>query len=137
MTLEEIERIKQLKARYFRLLDTKQWDDWRECFSDDFRGLYEGPHPDIEFSSREEMVALNRDMLAEVPTVHQGHTPEIELTGPDTAAGIWAMYDRVEMEGAAFEGWGHYNERYCKVDGEWKISRIHLTRLKVVPLTLT
>ena len=34
--LTEIEAIKQLKARYCRLLDTKQWDAWRELFTDDF-----------------------------------------------------------------------------------------------------
>lgn len=35
-TLCEIEAIKQLKARYCRYLDTKQWDDWRQLFTDDF-----------------------------------------------------------------------------------------------------
>lgn len=35
-TLLEIEAIKQLKARYCRFLDTKQWDDWRALFTDDF-----------------------------------------------------------------------------------------------------
>ena len=32
--LYEIEQIKQTKARYFRFLDTKQWTDWRTCFTD-------------------------------------------------------------------------------------------------------
>ena len=31
--LDEIEAIKQLKARYFRLMDTKQWDAFGEVFS--------------------------------------------------------------------------------------------------------
>ena len=35
-TLLEIEAIKQLKARYCRLLDTKDWQGWRDLFSDDF-----------------------------------------------------------------------------------------------------
>lgn len=34
--LTEIEAIKVLKARYCRLLDTKQWTAWRELFTDDF-----------------------------------------------------------------------------------------------------
>ena len=25
---DDVEAIKQLKARYFRLMDTKQWDEW-------------------------------------------------------------------------------------------------------------
>lgn len=37
-TLVEIESIKQLKARYCRLLDAKDWAAWREIFADDFLG---------------------------------------------------------------------------------------------------
>ena len=32
-------------------------------------------------------------------TVHQGHMPEIEFTGEDTATGIWAMFDWVDDPG--------------------------------------
>ncbi len=35
--LLEIESIKQLKARYCRHLDTKDWDSWRTLFTDGFR----------------------------------------------------------------------------------------------------
>jgi 3-phenylpropionate/cinnamic acid dioxygenase small subunit len=35
MTLEDVEQIKELKARYFRFFDTKQWDRWRGLFTDD------------------------------------------------------------------------------------------------------
>ena len=33
--LWEIEQIKQLKARYFRYLDTKQWAKYRAIFTED------------------------------------------------------------------------------------------------------
>ena len=36
--LIDIESIKQLKARYCRYLDTKDWDRWRDLFTDDFVG---------------------------------------------------------------------------------------------------
>jgi hypothetical protein len=74
-------------------------------------------------------------------TVHQGHTPEIVLTGPASARGIWAMSDYVEFaeparEGRAkgyrgFVGAGHYEEEYRKVDGKWLICSMRLTRLRV------
>ena len=32
----DVEAIKQLKARYCRLLDTKDWAAWRDLFTDDF-----------------------------------------------------------------------------------------------------
>ncbi len=33
--LWDIEQIKQLKARYFRMIDTKDWEGFRELFTDD------------------------------------------------------------------------------------------------------
>ena len=33
--MDDIEAIKQLKARYFRTMDTKDWDAMREVFTDD------------------------------------------------------------------------------------------------------
>ena len=134
-TLAEIEAIKQLKARYFRLLDTKQWEAWREVFSDDFEADVEtgGAHPPIHFASPEEMVAKNREILATAVTVHHGHMPEITLVGPDTASGVWAMMDIVKL-GAGFRGYGHYHEEYVKQAGRWRIRRLRLTRLAVLPL---
>lgn len=134
-TLAEIEAIKQLKARYFRLLDTKQWDAWREIFSDDFTGEVHGGsfHEPIHFASREELVATNQKMLAEVPTVHHGHMPEIAITGPTSATGIWAMMDIVKL-GDGFRGYGHYHEEYVKQSGRWRIRRLKLTRLAMIPL---
>jgi len=134
-TLAEIEAIKQLKARYFRLLDTKQWDAWREVFSDDFEADVEGGsvHAPVHFASADEMVARNREILATASTVHHGHMPEIDLTGPDTATGIWAMVDEVAL-GAGFRGFGHYHEEYVKRGGRWRIRRLRLTRLKLVRL---
>jgi hypothetical protein len=128
--LVEIEAIKRLKARYFRFLDTKQWDAWRELFTEDFQAEIHGPHPVIHFEHRDEMVESNRKILAEAPTAHHGHMPEIELTGPDTARGIWAMVDVVKL-GAGFVGYGHYHEEYRKVEGDWRIASLRLTRLHV------
>jgi hypothetical protein len=130
--LVEIEAIKQLKARYCRLLDTKQWDAWRALFSDDFRAEIHGPHPVIHFEGPDEMVDANRKLLADAPTVHHGHTPEIELTGPDTARGIWAMVDVVKL-GAGFTGYGHYHEEYRRERGGWLITSLRLTRTLVEP----
>ena len=33
--MDDIEAIKQLKARYFRTMDTKDWNGMREVFTDD------------------------------------------------------------------------------------------------------
>ncbi|MBC8188544.1 MAG: nuclear transport factor 2 family protein, partial [Proteobacteria bacterium] len=73
-----------------------------------------------------------RGFLADVLTVHHGHMPEIEITGPDTASGIWSMVDIVQL-GAGFKGYGHYHDEYRKQEGGWRIARMRLTRLLIEP----
>lgn len=136
MSLQDIEEIKQLKARYFRFFDTKQWDKWRDLFTEDC--VYEGTSR--RYTSRDEFVAGTRARLDPAATVHQGHTPEIRILGPESAKGIWAMFDRIEFKevvdhghgvSRGFTGFGHYEEGYRKVGGEWKISFLRITRLAV------
>ena len=60
--------------------------------------------------------------------------PEITLTSPTEATGIWAMMDYVEREGPnprRIIGYGHYHETYRKEVGDWKISSKRLVRLRV------
>ena len=38
----DVEAIKQLKYRYLRTLDLKQWDDFAECFVPEATGDYAG-----------------------------------------------------------------------------------------------
>ena len=52
--------------------------------------------------------------------MHQVHAPEIELTSPTTARGVWALEDVVRFgPGVNLRGYGHYTETYEKVDGQW------------------
>ena len=64
-------------------------------------------------------------------TVHQVHAPEIELTSPTTARGVWALEDVVRFgPGVNLRGYGHYTETYEKVDGQWLFTSSTLTRLR-------
>jgi hypothetical protein len=134
--LYDLEQIKQTKARYFRFLDTKQWEQWRTCFTDDLH-FYFGRDATPVASSADEFVAYVAKLLADTVTVHHGHMPEIELTSATTATGIWAMFDWVDWSKTAtpertIQGYGHYHEEYEKgADGRWRIKRSRLTRLRV------
>lgn len=136
--LAAIEEIQQLKARYFRLLDTKQWDEWGAVFTTDV--VMELPEVDTVVHGREDVVSGVGTALEGASTVHHGHMPEIEITGPDTARGTWAMFDHVEWpsgeEGIrnGFTGAGHYHEEYVREDGDWRIARLRLERLRIDPL---
>jgi hypothetical protein len=128
------EAIKETKARYFRYIDTKQWDKWRTVFTDDAR--FESSK---DWDNPDEFVRDVSTALREASTVHQGHMPEITFTGPDTARVLWAMFDLVEQPALqdgrrGIVGFGHYEEEYRRVGDEWKISFLRLTRLRVDPL---
>lgn len=143
MTLEELtalEEIKQLKSRYFRFLDTKDWTAWRELFTDDFTARVEWTRTPRPSDGVAEPLAENGDdfvrtvagLLEGTITVHHGHMPQIALTGADRAEGIWAMEDIVEHPGVRLmRGYGHYHETYRKEAGRWRIASLHLTRLRM------
>ena len=64
-------------------------------------------------------------------TVHQVHAPEIQLTSPTSAYGVWALEDVVRLgPGVNLRGYGHYTETYEKVGGHWLITSSKLTRLR-------
>ena len=129
-TLREIEAIKQLKARYCRLLDTKDWQAWRRLFADDFVSDT-SPAGGKVITGADEFVAFTRRSLRNQPTVHQVHAPEIELTSPTTARGVWALEDVVRFGlGVNLRGYGHYTETYAKIDGVWVFTSSTLTRLR-------
>jgi hypothetical protein len=129
-TLLEIEAIKQLKARYCRLLDTKDWQAWRALFADDFLSDTSKAGGKVILGA-DEFVAFTRKGLRSQATVHQVHAPEIELTSPTTARGVWALEDVVRFgPGVNLRGYGHYTETYEKVDGQWLFTSSALTRLR-------
>jgi hypothetical protein len=62
---------------------------------------------------------------------HRVHQPEIELTSPTTATGVWALDDvvieteaKLTIRGAAF-----YHDEDVKIGGEWKIRRTGYKRI--------
>lgn len=130
--LVEIEAIKQLKARYCRLLDTKDWSAWRTLFADDFvSDTTQAGGKRIE--GADEFVAFTRKSLRDQATVHQVHAPpEIELTSATAArGGVWALEDVVRFgPGVNLRGYGHYHETYEKIDGQWRFASSTLTRLR-------
>jgi hypothetical protein len=138
--LAEIEAIKQLKARYFRLMDTKDWEGFARVFATDVE-VDVSEDASVEgkgLSGREAVVGFIRRAVGEARTIHHGHMPEIELLARDRARGVWAMFDWVEFstpKGArGIRGYGHYHETYEKREGAWVITTLRLTRLRVDPI---
>jgi hypothetical protein len=133
--LLDIEAIKQLKARYFRFLDSKQWGEWGMLFTEDC--VLEHAEEGTVQHGRETIVATVSAALTGCRSCHHGHMPEIEITGEDTARGTWAMYDYLEWDPlddgtrVGLQGYGHYREEYVRQDGGWRIARTRLERIRV------
>ena len=135
--LLDIEALKTLKATYWRCWDTKDFEGWLSLFTDEATLLVDAsvkPDPGgmvqmlIEGKQRlRETVCVNNRFTV---TVHHGHAPGFEFLSDNEARGIWPMEDIVERETLTLFGRGHYRETYRKIDGEWKFTSIHLTRLR-------
>jgi uncharacterized protein (TIGR02246 family) len=123
MDLHEIEAIKRLKYRYLRCLDQKRWDELAECFTEDARSSYGGGR--YAFAGRDAIMDFLRKSMGAPSFLssHRVHHPEIELTGPDTATGVWALEDTVieTRAGITIRGAAFYEDEYVKRDGAWKI----------------
>ena len=126
--MDDIEAIRQLKARYFRTMDTKDWDAMRQVFTDDV------VIDTTEAGGRvahgvDEFMGFLQQALEGAVTVHHGHMPEIDLTSDTTASGTWALHDLVIWPTGRLEGFGHYHETYEKGADGWRIKSSKLTRL--------
>ena len=129
--MDDVEAIKRLKARYFRTMDTKDWSGMREVFAEDVVVDTTQSGGGV-ITSADEFIAFLRETLDDVVTVHHGHMPEIELTSPTTATGIWALQDILKWpNGVELHGYGHYHETYVKTGDSWRIKSTKLTRLRM------
>jgi hypothetical protein len=138
---DELEAIRQLKARYCRFLDTKDVGSWRDVFTTDVVVTLDmavstagaDPMTAAPIEGVDNFVPMVMGGLENVATKHHCHTPELTLISATTATGIWAIEDLLifgSTDGKARElyGAGHYHETYEKRDGAWRIKSPHLTR---------
>ena len=143
-----IEEIKQLKGRYFRLMDTKDWVGLRAIFCDDavfdaraalsIDGRGESGRAaesnDWVYRGGDVIAAFIQAAIGTQLTLHHGHCHEIEILSPDEASGVIAMEDQIwDPNGMkpTLHGGGHYHETYRRVNGRWRIHTSRITRLYI------
>ena len=128
--LYDIEKIKQLKARYFRALDTNDWSLFGDTLSADCSASYSDGR--LVRDSRESIVEFMAKHMSgpTLLSMHHGHTPEIDIIDENNATGIWYLHDQVldlktmtQLSGAAI-----YNDKYVRESDGWKICETGYTR---------
>lgn len=128
---KDLEAIKRLKYKYQRCLDTKQWAELRDCFTEDAKAAYSSGK--FSFDSRDAILKFLQGAMG-ADSFHSSHfvsQPEIELIDEAHASGRWALLDHVidtsfemTIRGAAF-----YEDEYRKGDdGVWRISKTGYVR---------
>jgi len=140
-----IEEIKQLKARYFRLMDMRDFDGMAQVFCVDavwdcsegarvlplMGGPWKGEVGPVT-RGRDAIMKWIRENFLNMTSVHHGHCHEVTIDSETDAHGIIAMEDylrALNRESPIIHGAGHYHERYRFEDGAWRIAATKLTRL--------
>ncbi len=144
--LAAIEDIKQLKARYWRGVDSSDGALVRAILAPDceldYIGCCTDPSSGQDFMPAMNVVLKGRDSWisdafakAGIITVHQGYQNEITVSDRSQASGIWVFADRFFLPpGGAFTrltGYGHYHDTYTRADDGWKLQTTRITRLWV------
>lgn len=124
LDLEAIELIKQLKARYFRFLDSRNLEGLQTVFTEDAEIHFKSPSYQLDFKGWPELEGFYGGAFNEGSFgMHHGHMPEITVDG-DTATGLWYLHDiffNTESK-TQFEGSSIYKDTYVKTAAGWKIS---------------
>lgn len=131
LDLVAIEQIKQLKARYFRGIDTCNLELLRSLFAPQVKISFDSPTYQFELNGVDEAIDFYRsNFTARRFGMHNGHTPEITVNG-DEATGLWYLNDlfiNLDQQ-TLLNGSAIYEDHYVKVAGEWRIQRTGYKRL--------
>ena len=129
---EDWQALSQAKARYCRTLDTKDWAAYADLLTEDYElDVTEGTELPI-IKGRDAAIKQVRSSLDGAITAHQVYSPEMQVDG-DEAHVIWAMHDRVIWgpDRPSISGYGHYHGRWLRINGEWKLAALRLSRLHI------
>ena len=130
--LMDIEAIKQLKAAYFRCIDTANFEELATLIHEDVSVLLVGGTYEWSLHGRAEYVeAIQKSFHREAIGHHNGHHPEIQILSDTEATGIWYLADNMWILNAKFltQGTALYFDRYLKVDGRWTIKDTKYRRI--------
>jgi hypothetical protein len=123
--LEDINAIRELKARYLRACDRKQPDVMRDCFVEKGAVIEADGFP--SFTDREGWVQVFTELAVNNPYImdtHHGQNPQIVLTGPDAASAVWDLqFTQINLKERTIVNLaGEYRDRYLRSGGRWWIS---------------
>jgi hypothetical protein len=136
--LEDIEAIRQLKARYFFCCDRKDPEGMRACFVDGRMHVDYGAMG--TYDNADAIVQIFRDIGCHPHMVemHHGVNPQIEIIDESSARGSWSLHYfliNTQTKGLTQLG-GYYEDGYRKVGEAWKIASTKFVATSTLALEL-
>lgn len=137
--LFDYKEIIELKARFGRLADAKDWEAFKDVFSVD--ATFDLGAGQVMHGGETYAYAV-RDMLEGAVSLHRFSMPEITFLSATEAKGIWVLHDYnvwpsdpEDGERRGYNGHGREYETYRKIDDVWKITswRLRYDRLDPLP----
>lgn len=124
--LDPIREIEQLKYRYLRAVDTKDWAGLAATLTEDVHTDYgtQMGGQELKFTDRDAVIEyLSTAMGGSIVTEHRVGHPIIDVTG-ETATGSWYLQDRVLVPDfdAMIIGAAFYRDEYRLTPDGWRIS---------------
>lgn len=134
-TLQAINAIESLTARHFRSLDTKDWSTFSSGLADDIDvDTTAVGGVGVGVGGASSYVSALQSIYGNTVTVHQGHLPEIAITGVGAAIRTWTVQVLlVRPDGSRLLSSGHDCDTYGIRDGRWEIAGTKSTRLQSDP----
>lgn len=141
-----IEEVRQLRPKYWRIIDAKEFDKLKEVFTEDavfdshealydpIKGYYPGFPVAPVYRGRDAVIqGIIDGMPPTLQSCHMGNIGEIEITSDTTAKGIIPFVDKLLIpDVVAATGYGYYFDDYEKVNGKWYIKESTIRRKRVV-----
>lgn len=136
-------QLEELKYRYLRGIDTKDWDLVADTLCEDVVGEWSGGA--LHFEGRDAVLGFFTDAMGRESflSAHRVSHPELARTGERTATGIWALTDQLvdrQWEFLLFGACFYHDEYRLDPDDRWRIFRTgyqrtfeHVTPLASLP----
>ena len=119
-SFEDRFEIQELVSRYNHAIDFANYDAWVDCFTED--GIFEGASG--KFVGRPELLKfteLFKEMRLKMPNIrHCVLNTVTDVEGDNAISCSYLQLLTTGKEGTTLLFSGRYNDKVCKVDGQWR-----------------
>ncbi len=142
------DEIRSVMAKYVRLADSKSWKSLASLFTPtgSFTPMDVSGAALIVMEGREKIAEIIGESVGDAIAIHHLFSYEMDVISDDRVHGVFAMEDQlirsdeelsvVQRQGnippfRTLHGYGHYHGDFIKINGEWYISKLTQSRVKL------